>query len=37
MKIFEKRIKENIIGIWHEYYLFGKKIKTKLVCLYKYE
>lgn len=37
MKIFEKRKFVNCIGIWHEYYLFGKKIYTKLAYLYRYE
>lgn len=37
MKIFEKRIVDNHVGRWNEYYLFGKKIRTKLVGLYKYE
>lgn len=37
MKIFEKRYVKNVIGCWVEYYLFGKKIYTDLVCLYKYQ
>ena len=37
MKIFEKRIIENPIGRWNQYYLFGKKIYTKLVYLYRYD
>ena len=37
IKIFEKRVRDNPIGRWHEYYLFGKKIHTKLVGLYVYE
>lgn len=37
IKIFEKRVKDNLIGCWHEYYFFGKKIYTKLVGLYRYE
>lgn len=37
MKIFEKRTINNFVGIWYEYYLFGKKIHTKLVGLYKHE
>ena len=36
-KIFEKRVVDNPIGVWHEYYLFGKKIHTKLIGLYRYE
>ena len=36
MKIFEKREVKNLIGCWNEYYIFGKKIHTKLVCLYRY-
>lgn len=36
MKIFQKKIQENIIGKWEHYYIFGKKIHTKLICLYKY-
>lgn len=36
MKIFEKRDDKNLAGHWIHYYLFGKKIHTKLVCLYKY-
>lgn len=37
MKIFEKKVVDNPIGVWHQYYLFGKKIYTKLIGLYKYE
>ena len=37
MKFFEKKVIDNPIGVWHEYYLFGKKIYTKLVGLYRYE
>lgn len=37
MKIFEKRIDDNIIGRWHDYYLFGKKIYTKFIHLYRYK
>ena len=37
MRIFEKRHIENVVGHWVEYYLFGKKVHTKLVCLYKYK
>lgn len=37
MKVFEKRIIDNFVGVWHEYYFFGKKIHTKLVGLYKHE
>lgn len=37
MKIFEKKAIVNHIGVWHEYYLFGKKIHTKLAYLYRYE
>ena len=37
MKIFEKKEVKNLIGHWNEYYLFGKKIYTKLVCIYKYQ
>lgn len=37
MKIFEKRHVKNLAGHWIEYYLFGKKIRTSLVCLYKYK
>lgn len=37
MKIFEKREVKNLVGCWNEYYLFGKKIHTKLVCLYRYK
>lgn len=37
MKIFEKRVVDNIVGKWHEYYLFGKKVYTKLICLYRYK
>ena len=37
MKIFEKRVSDNVIGCWYHYYLFGWKIYTKLVCLYKYQ
>ena len=36
MKIFEKKSVENYIGCWEEYYVFGTKVYTKLVCLYKY-
>lgn len=36
MKFFEKKLVENYIGCWEEYYLFGRKVYTKLVCLYKY-
>ena len=36
MKIFEKREVKNFVGCWNEYYLFGKKIYTKLVHIYKY-
>ena len=36
MKFFEKRIDDNCIGCWYHYYLFGKKIYTKLIHLYKY-
>lgn len=36
MKIFEKRRVENLVGAWVEYYFFGKKVYTKLVCLYRY-
>lgn len=34
MKIFEKRIVKNYAGCWHEFYLFNKKIYTKLIYLY---
>ena len=37
MKIFEKRIVDNVIGCWYQYYLFGKKIHSKLVHLYRYK
>lgn len=36
-KIFEKRVVDNPIGRWNEYYLFGKKVYTKLIGLYRYE
>lgn len=36
MKIFEVRDYKNVVGWWKEYYLFGKKIYTRLVGLYKY-
>lgn len=35
-KIFEKVDRKNVIGYWIDYYLFGFKVKTKLVCLYRY-
>ena len=28
LKIFEKQIIDNPIGVWYQYYLFGKKIYT---------
>jgi hypothetical protein len=37
MKIFEKRDVKNLVGHWVEYYLFGKKIKTKLMYIYRYK
>lgn len=37
MRIFEKRKVENAVGCWLDYYIFGKLIYTKLVCLYRYE
>lgn len=37
IKFFEKRVHENLIGRWYEYYIFGKKVHTKLVGLYRYE
>lgn len=37
MKIFEKRKVVNWAGCWNEYYLFGKKIYTKLVYLHRYK
>lgn len=37
IKIFEKRIDDNAVGCWYEYYFFGKKIYTKLKYLYRYE
>ena len=37
MKVFEKRVVENVVECWNEYYLFGKKIHTKLVGLYRYK
>lgn len=37
MKIFEKRDYKNFVGHWIHCYLFGKKIHTKLVCLYRYK
>lgn len=37
MKLFEKRVDKNLVGCWHHYYLFGKKIYTKLICLYRYK
>lgn len=36
MKIFEKREVKNLAGHWIDYYLFGKLVYTKCVCLYKY-
>lgn len=36
MKIFEKREYKNLLGVWYEYYLFGKLIHTKLAYLYDY-
>lgn len=37
LKIFEKRIIDNHIGVWYQYYLFGKKIYTKFIHLYRYK
>lgn len=37
MKIFEIKDVYNWVGNWREYYLFGIKIHTKLVCLYRYK
>jgi len=37
MKIFEKRIEDNFVGCWHQYYFFGKKVYTKLIRLYVYK
>lgn len=36
MKIFEVKDIDNFVGHWKQYYLFGKKIYTKFICLYKY-
>lgn len=36
MKLFYTKIEKSIIGEWKSYYVFGKKIYTKLVCLYRY-
>lgn len=36
MRIFETKIEETIAGKWKHYFLFGRKIKTKLLCLYRY-
>lgn len=35
MKIFEKCDDINPVGHWIHYYLFGKKIYTKLVSIYR--
>lgn len=37
MKIFERRYIDNPIGRWVQYYIFGKKVYTKLIGLYRYE
>lgn len=37
MKIFEIKDNSNFVGHWKHYYLFGKKIYTKFICLYRYE
>lgn len=37
MKIFEVKEDRNFVGRWKSYYLFGKKIYTKIICLYRYE
>ena len=37
MKIFERKVKENFCGRWIEYYFLGRKIHTKLACLYRYD
>lgn len=37
MKIFEKKDDKNLVGHWIHYYIFGKKVYTKFVCLWKYE
>lgn len=37
MKILEVRDCKNVVGWWQEYYFFGKKIYTRLVCLYRYK
>lgn len=36
MKIFEKRHIQNLAGHWVEYYIFGKRVYIKRVCLYRY-
>ena len=41
MKEFLKKIwrvedDNNIIGHWKHYYLFGKKIHTKFICIWRY-
>ena len=36
MRIYEKRYVENIEGYWIYYYIFGKLVYTKCVCLYWY-
>lgn len=35
-RIFRIDTDKNLAGEWKHYYLFGKKVRTKLVCLYKY-
>lgn len=37
MKIFEVKDDINIVGHWKDHYLFGKKIYTKLICIWIYE
>ena len=37
VKFFEKRVVDNFVGCWYEYYIFGKKVYTKLVRLYEYK
>lgn len=36
MKIFNTKIEKTIIGEWKHYYVFGRKVYTKLICLYRY-
>ena len=36
MKIYEKKMVRNHIGKWKEHYIFGKKVHSELLELYRY-